>query len=72
MAVSRRCRCCDFEFVTVEQKDEHETYMQAHGLFDQQRRETEAINGTGCEYGCPYGSDEHEARLWEWERTGKW
>ena len=26
----------------------------------------------GCEYGCPYGSQEHEARLMELERTGQW
>lgn len=27
---------------------------------------------TNCEYGCPYGSEEHEWRLLEWERTGRW
>ena len=27
---------------------------------------------TGCEYGCPYGSWEHEQRLLEFERTGQW
>ena len=27
---------------------------------------------TNCEYGCPYGSEEHEARLIELERTGQW
>ena len=27
---------------------------------------------TNCEYGCPYGTYEHEWRLVEWERTGQW
>ena len=30
------------------------------------------VEATGCEYGCAYGTDEHEARLMQLERTGQW
>lgn len=68
----RRCECCDFEWNDEAEKDEHVTYMQTRGLYDEAKAQTEHAAATGCEYGCPYGSAEHEARLIEWERTGQW
>ena len=43
MSDPRRCECCDFEFTTVEEKEEHVTYMQTHGLYESQREETEKL-----------------------------
>ena len=68
-----RCECCDFKWESEKEKDEHVTYMQSCGLFEEARRVTQqGEKGIGCEYGCPYGSEEHEWRLLEWERTGRW
>jgi hypothetical protein len=34
--------------------------------------EGDAEDATLCEYGCPYGSLEHEARLIQLEQGGSW
>jgi len=46
---------------------EHVKCLPVKGLCD-----CDCHRATNCEYGCPYGSEEHEWRLWEWERTGQW
>jgi len=59
-AVTATCQECGRRFDLLDEKDAAE-WAFGHDC-----------EPTGCEYGCPYGSEEHEARLLEWERTGQW